>query len=57
MQAGDVVVAVAFVLAVGFVIAAFFAGDTLTAWLAGGLAIAGVLRIVTLIVEVISPEQ
>jgi hypothetical protein len=54
---GDLVVLAAFLLTAGFGAAAWYGQDELAAWLAGGLAIASVLRLVTLIADAYWPDE
>jgi hypothetical protein len=53
---GDVVVVVALVLALGFGVAAYLDETTVAAWLAAGIVVCGVIRLVTIIGEAYSPE-
>ncbi len=53
----DLVVGAALFLTAGFGAAAWYGQDELAAWLAGGLAIAGVLRLATLISDAYWPDH
>ena len=53
----DAIVGVALVLTLGFGYAAYIGSDELAAWLAGGLAVAGLLRLCTIVTDVYWPDH
>ncbi|MBI5288002.1 MAG: hypothetical protein HY873_03395 [Chloroflexi bacterium] len=57
MTLSDLVVGAAFVLTLGFGYAAYAGNDGIAAALAGCLAVAGILRLVTIVIETYWPDR
>ena len=53
----DLILAVAMLFTVGFALAVFGGYNTAAAWLAGGLAVVGVIKIVVVIADALSPDH
>jgi hypothetical protein len=52
----DLILGIAMTLTLGFTAAVFTGNDVLAAWLAGALAIVGIVRLVLIVVEALSPD-
>ena len=52
----DLILGLAMIFTVGFALAAFADYDALAAWLAGGLAAVGLVKIVAIVISALAPD-
>lgn len=53
----DLILGIAMILTLGFTAAVFTSNDVAAAWLAGGLAIVGIARLILIVVDALSPDH